>query len=101
LGHGSVSLRYGLCQPTENFGHKILEHGRIEGVDLVLAAALDAHEVRQLEDCEVMCQGRGAKAGNLCQFSGRPLTAAQRTKDGAAMGIRQGAICLLHDPSIQ
>ncbi len=97
----SLVFRDGLGQPTENFGHEILEHGRIEGVNLVLAATLNAHQIRQLESREVMRQGRGLQTGRTSQIAGRPLATTQHPKDGAAMGICQGAVCLLHGTSLQ
>jgi len=54
----------------------------------VLAATLNAHQIGQFENYEVMSQCRGAKAGRIGQFPRRTLTAAQYPKNSSAMGIR-------------
>src|SRR5438067_1812051 len=62
-GVGHIRVETGLGHPAEQLGHEILEHGGVERVDLVLTAPLDAHQIRQLQNREVMRQSRGAQGG--------------------------------------
>lgn len=76
MSHGSIRLLGGFIEPAQEFGNKILKHGGIERVDLVLAAALNPNQVRQFERGEVMRKRCGPERGNPGQVSGSPLAAA-------------------------
>jgi hypothetical protein len=93
---GRFGTRNGVTQPGEKLGHQILEHRAIEGINLVLTAPLDSHQVGKLENGQVMRQRGGAQTRAERKLAGCPLAAAQKAQDGAAVRIGQSAVNLLH-----
>jgi hypothetical protein len=95
LRHRTARVRHGLRRPAEQLSHKVLKHGGVQGVHLLLVATLNPHQVRQLEDGEVMGERRGPQPCRTRQFACGALAAAQDAQDGPTVGIREGTVSLL------